>query len=157
MEFLARLFGSNGTKVAPLSPQSQREPILAYRAWRISGETLQSCTCDCLWNPRKRMDACCNHHVRHACVPSWNCECGFYGYKSEEGLAASGYPQTQPCRTVQGRVALWGRVIDHELGYRAERAYPQLLYLSGNQFDDVVRRLAEHYAIECMPHRLLAC
>jgi hypothetical protein len=155
MAFLARLLGTNETKAIPLPPQSQREPILAYRAWRISNDTLQSCTCDCLWDPRKRMEAYCNRNVRHRWVPSWDCQCGFYGYKSEEALAASGYVSMQSGETVQGRVALWGRVIDHELGYRAERAYPQLLYLCGNQFDDVVRRLAERYAIECMPHWLL--
>jgi hypothetical protein len=156
MAFWVRWLEKNETRATMLSPQSQREPILAYRSWRISNGMLQSCTCDCVWHPRERMEARCNRNIRHTSVPNWDCQCGFYGYKSEEALAASGYPRTGDDQTVQGRVALWGRVIDHDLGYRAERAYPQLLYLGGDQFDEVVRSLAERYAIECMPHQLLA-
>ena len=33
------------------------------------------------------------------------------------------------CPAVLGRVALWGRVIEHEHGYRARFAYPQRLRL----------------------------
>ena len=33
------------------------------------------------------------------------------------------------CPAVLGRVALWGRVIEHELGYRARFGYPQRLGL----------------------------
>jgi hypothetical protein len=33
------------------------------------------------------------------------------------------------CPAVLGRVALWGRVIEHDLGYRAQYAYPQLVTL----------------------------
>ena len=38
-------------------------------------------------------------------------------------------PPTDRCPAVLGRVALWGRVIEHEHGYRARFAYPQRLRL----------------------------
>lgn len=131
------------------------EPVLAYRAWRTVGERLLSCTCGCVWQPRRRMTATCNQLVSHTGVPAWDCRCGFYAYKSEEALAGSTYVRMGHEATVRGRVALWGRVVDHELGYRAEHAYPQFLYLNGDAFDDVIRRLAECYAVECVPGWLL--
>jgi hypothetical protein len=131
------------------------EPIVAYRAWRTAGERLLSCTCGCVWQPRRRMTATCNQFLPHPAVPSWDCRCGFYAYKSEEALAASTYVRMGHEPTVRGRVALWGRVVDHDLGYRAQFAYPQLFYLNGDALDDVIRRLAEWYAVECVPSRLL--
>jgi hypothetical protein len=132
-------------------PEPIREPILAYRAWRVEAEQLMSCTCSCLWSPRERMDARCNQNGLHANVPVWECSCGFYAYKTERALEESPYLRPDQKMAVWGRVALWGRVIDHGLGYRAQHAYPQLLYLAGNAHDDLVRRVAESYAIECVP------
>jgi hypothetical protein len=97
------------------------------------------------------MDARCNQNGLHTGVPAWECYCGFYAYKTERSLEDSPYVRSDQMTSVRGRVALWGRVIDHGLGYRAQHAYPQLLYLPGNAFDDVVRRVAESYAIECVP------
>lgn len=136
--------------------QSLHEPIIAYRAWRIAESRLVSCTCDCVWQPRERMDAHCNHKgaMHEARAPVWECSCGFYAYKTDAALTASEYLGVAGGFTVGGRVALWGRVIDHELGYRAERAYPQVLYLRGDRLDDLIKRLADCYAVECMPRHL---
>jgi hypothetical protein len=108
------------------------------------------------------MDALCNISDHDDGAPTWRCYCGFYAYKTLEALKASNYVETPvPAATlkypklgvltVSGRVALWGRVVDHELGYRAQHAYPQLLHLRGDWLDDVIRRLADAYAIECVP------
>ena len=70
---------------------------------------------------------------------------------TEEALAASPYVAKDRGLTVQGRVAFWGRVIRHEMGYRAQHAYPQLLYLRGDEYDDSIRRVADRYAIEVVP------
>lgn len=130
------------------SPETLREPILAYRAWRIAENLLHSCTSDCAWQPRERMDARCSYGIEHARVPAWDCQCGFYAYKTDAALTRSRYARG---RIVIGRVALWGRVVDHDHGYRAEHAYPQVLYLRGNELDDVIRSVGERYAIECVP------
>jgi hypothetical protein len=88
-------------------------------------------------------------------APVWDCSCGFYAYKTDASLSTSEYLAISRGLTVGGRVALWGRVVDHELGYRAEHAYPQVLYLRGDRrYDELIRRLADRYAIECVPQRM---
>lgn len=156
MEFWDLLRLRDESRENRLPPQALYEPILAYRAWRIGVSKLLSCLCDCYWKPRERMDASCNRNGIHAYVPAWECRCGFYAYKSEAALAASDYTDMGNDPTVCGRVALWGRVIDHDLGYRAQHAYPQVLYLRGDQRDDLIRRIADCYAIECLPPRSFA-
>jgi hypothetical protein len=144
-------------KYQKLPAQTVREPILAYRSWRISDLDLISCTCECIWQPRRRMSARCSQVglLHDARAPVWDCSCGFYAYKAESSLSASEYLTVSRGLTVGGRVAFWGRVVDHEIGYRAEHAYPQVLYLRGEpRYDEVVKRLADRYAIECVPKRL---
>ena len=146
---LGALLGKADDGVHDAGTSTSSEVVLAYRAWRISGVHLVSCTCDCEWTPRERMTARCNNYIGHPRLPAWDCRCGFYAYKTELALAASEYVGLHGL-TVRGRVAFWGRVIDHELGYRAEYAYPQVLYLRGDSYDEVIRHVADAYAVECM-------
>jgi len=98
------------------------------------------------------MDAMCNVRPHDGGAPAWRCLCGFYAYKSLATLSRSHYAASRAdIHCVSGRVALWGRVIDHAFGYRARYAYPQVLYLRGDRFDDVIRSAADRYAIECVP------
>jgi hypothetical protein len=148
---------SKERKAPSMTAQALNEPILAYRVWRVGTDgLLVSCTYECTWTPRARMDAhCCIRGTLHPqAAPVWDCSCGFYAFKTPAALAASRYTELSGALTVSGRVALWGRVIDHELGYRARYAYPQVLYLRGDRSDEVVRRLADCYAIECLPSPL---
>jgi len=46
-----------------------------------------------------------------------------------------------------GRVSLWGRVIETERGFRAERAYPYDLLLLGGT-EQLARRLRSRYAVD---------
>lgn len=55
----------------------------------------------------------------HGKVPS-NSDCGIYAFRSVShflSFALQGYSDL-----VWGKVALWGDVVEHELGYRAEHA-----------------------------------
>jgi hypothetical protein len=138
--------------------QTLHEVIVACRAWRIADGYLQSCTQNCIWQPRQRMDAHCNQMgAFHATiVPVWKCTCGFYAYKTDAALRASEFLIPRGGLGVAGRVALWGRVIDHEIGYRAQHSYPQVLYLSGDRrIDELIRRVADRYAVECVPEEFL--
>jgi hypothetical protein len=56
-------------------------------------------------------------------APNVDCSCGLYGTHEADLLRRTRTP------AVLGRVALWGRVIEHDLGYRAEFGYPQRLGL----------------------------
>jgi hypothetical protein len=56
--------------------------------------------------------------------PEPGCTCGVHAIKDPSRLARSGRTAA-----VVGRVAMWGRVIEHSKGYRAEFAYPSRLRL----------------------------
>src|ERR671918_2854573 len=56
--------------------------------------------------------------------PEPGCTCGIHAVKDPARLARAGRSTA-----VVGRVAIWGRVIEHSKGYRAELAYPSRLAL----------------------------
>jgi hypothetical protein len=55
-------------------------------------------------------------------APQYDCQCGFYATKEPD-------EQWATYSVVYGKVALWGRVIEHERGYRAQYAYPLELWV----------------------------
>jgi hypothetical protein len=57
--------------------------------------------------------------------PQTNCTCGVYAAKNLEHLCQFGYEG----RGIHGEVYLWGTVVEHELGWRAQFAYPKTLFL----------------------------
>ena len=102
------------------------EPILAWRAWALTGRRDGT---DLLlrpvagrsrpWRPHEPAEAACKQARLHA-APNIDCSCGLHGTHDADILRRTRMP------AVLGRVALWGRVIEHELGYRAQYGYPQL-------------------------------
>lgn len=112
-----------------LLPSTGIEPILAWRTWALTGHRDGT---DLLlrpvagrsrpWRPMQPVEAACKHARLHA-APHVECTCGLHGTHDLDILRRT------RCPAVLGRVALWGRVIEHELGYRAQYAYPQLATL----------------------------
>ena len=105
------------------------EPIVAWRTWALTGH--RDGTSLLLrpvagrsrpWRPMQIAEAGCKHTRLHA-SPSLECTCGLHGTHGLDLLRRT------RCPAVLGRVALWGRVIEHDLGYRAQYAYPQLVTL----------------------------
>lgn len=105
------------------------EPILAWRAWALTGRrdgaglllrpvAKRART----WQPREIVEASCRTSRWHD-APDPGCTCGLHATHSVDVLRRT------RCPAVLGRVALWGRVIEHEYGYRAQYAYPQRLRL----------------------------
>ena len=86
--------------------------IIAYRAWNILGNdpSLRSMYVDYIWRPeaQKIREKTLNPHSGN----------GFHAFKTLEKCKYE-YPNMG---TVYGEVALWGEVIEHERGYRAECA-----------------------------------
>jgi hypothetical protein len=106
-----------------------REPIIAWRAWTLTGRAdatglrLRPVAGRRLpWPPMRPAQAACKNAKIHR-APDFACSCGLHGTHSTDALRRTKNP------TVLGTVALWGRVIEHELGYRAEFAYPQRVRL----------------------------
>ena len=63
-------------------------------------------------------------------TPQMKCTCGVYAAKSLEHLRAMGYWRYG----IYGEVNLWGIVVEHELGWRAQFAYPKALFLRHDAF-----------------------
>jgi hypothetical protein len=112
-----------------LSVDTASEPIVAWRAWALTGhrdgtELLLRPVAKRArtWRPREVVEASCRTSRWHE-APDPACTCGLHGTHGLEVLRKT------KCPAVLGRVALWGRVVEHEQGYRAQFAYPQRLRL----------------------------
>lgn len=76
----------------------------------------------------------CVDMYAHDDSPGDACGCGFHAATKIE--TARGYGE------ILGRVALWGKVVEHEQGYRGEYAYPQALYVPDHDFGRLKSQLA---------------
>ena len=104
-------------------------PVVAYRAWQLDATGLKS-LCGELWHPGRSLAAACKASVRGKAhdvhdAPQMNCTCGIYAAKSQEDLRTSGYAGFG----IHGEVYLWGTVVEHELGWRAQYACPKNFFL----------------------------
>jgi len=86
-------------------------PIRAWRLWKIRGERLVSLTREVAWKPGQPL------HAEYG--PGQYSLDGIYAVKTREHKFGA-YDGDK----VLGEVGLWGRVIEHEHGFRAEYAYP---------------------------------
>ena len=115
-------------------------PIYGYRRWMVENGLLLSINDRLAWPPGVATRATCTFTLSpHFYLdeggiralpsgppPQKGCSCGYYAWKSV--AIARGDVSTQEPGFILGKVALWGRVIDHQDGYRAEYAYPVELY-----------------------------
>jgi len=102
---------------------------------------------DTIYVPREKIEAHCeqystigtlvlrkDHSEQQA--PHLPCTCGIYAYKEKPRLLGEirityGRPLAPPvsgARLVYGEINLWGKVIEHEDGYRAQFGYPKRLW-----------------------------
>ena len=105
------------------------EPIHAWRTWTLVGSRdgsyvrLAPIAGDGRpWPPRRPAEASCTRHRSHV-RPELDCTCGLHAVESPDELRRTRDP------AVLGTVALWGRIVEHERGFRAALAYPQRLRL----------------------------
>jgi hypothetical protein len=104
------------------------EPLIAWRAWTLSGGRRSGYLLRPIagranpWPRRRPARASCWWPQFHD-APDERCRCGLHALTEERALRWTRSP------AVIGTVALWGRVIEHEHGYRARFAYPQRLRL----------------------------
>jgi len=111
-------------------------PIIGYRVWKWEKTGLKS-LCGERWKPSQLLAARCRAsavvgtiacrvegHDSHD-APQAKCTCGVYASKSLEQLLTTGYAKCG----IHGEVYLWGTVVEHELGWRAQFAYPKTLFL----------------------------
>lgn len=143
-------------------PDTYIEPFVAYRAWNwLADGTLTSLN-QAVWTPRQPFEATCAHAERNqgmlaACsspaakefweqqahrVPDPDCTCGMYAGINMQHLLDINYIQ----RGIHGEVHLWGRLMRHTLGWRAQFAYPKNFVVPADmlpyRLDDAQKRLA---------------
>ena len=103
------------------------DAVTAWRGWSLVEEEgrvrLSSLTRAESWMPRAPHAASCSKGRRP--MPQRRCRCGIYATTTPEAL---GGLRSLPGGVV-GEVSLWGRVIEHGRGYRAEIGYPGRLGL----------------------------
>ena len=115
-----------------------REPIVGWRRWNFMyPHFLANLGNDTIYVPREKIEARCgqeDHSEQQA--PHLPCTCGIYAYKEKPRLLGEirvtyGRPLAPPVsglRLVYGEINLWGKVIEHEDGYRAQYGYPKRLW-----------------------------
>lgn len=87
-----------------------------------------------------------NNHA----VPHQTCTCGVWALNSEEMLWKTilQYDGNSSASFAYGKVQLWGRIIEHKLGYRAAHARPTELHLVRSD-QDTADELAAFYGCSC--------
>jgi hypothetical protein len=94
---------------------------------------------DTIYVPREKIEARCDqystigplvlrkdHSEQQA--PHLTCMCGIYAYKEKPRLLREIRNIYSGLRLVYGEINLWGKVIEHEDGYRAQFGYPKRLW-----------------------------
>jgi hypothetical protein len=108
-------------------------PVVGYRVWQWNPTGLRSLNGE-PWLPGRPVEARCRIVPAASQVrvvdspdeaPDRNCTCGVYAAKNVEHLRQLGYASYGVC----GEVYLWGTVVEHRLGWRAQFAYPKNLIL----------------------------
>ena len=128
-------------------PDTYIEPFTAYRAWNWTTEGVTSLNGE-LWTPKVAFEATCPHaedlrSMQTVCstpqakafwskkqhlVPDPSCTCGMYAGINMQHLIDINYIQ----RGIHGEVSLWGRLMRHTLGWRAQYAYPKFFIVPAN-------------------------
>jgi hypothetical protein len=125
------------------------EPVIGWRSWVVvragADFRLRSIAFTDVWPIGEAFVATCYFAVtrfpvrlRRSCRKHdpavLECDCGIHA--ATEAAEAAGYlhlyddvPQRFVCHRALGRVALWGSVVEGDLGWRAARAYPKKIFL----------------------------
>jgi preprotein translocase subunit YajC len=114
-------------------------PVVGHRVWQWDAAGLRSLNGE-KWFPHQTLSAVCRADAcgsiagvskathNPAELPYFSCTCGVYAAKTMEHLRQCGYKKFG----VHGEVYLWGKVVEHERGWRAQFAYPKALFLSAD-------------------------
>ena len=114
-------------------------PVVGYRVWQWDATGLRSLNGE-KWFAHQPLSAVCRADVcgsiaglskathNPAALLSLGCSCGVYAARTMEHLRQCGYRKLG----VHGEVYLWGTVVEHERGWRAQFAYPKTLFLAAD-------------------------
>jgi len=112
-------------------------PVVGYRVWQWDATGLRSLNGE-KWFAHQPLSAVCRADASGAVsglskathnlaeLPYFKCTCGVYAARTIEHLHQCGYKRFG----VYGEVYLWGTVVEHERGWRAQFAYPKTFVLA---------------------------
>lgn len=102
----------------------------------------QPASAQCLIDPVASRRSSCS------LAPTRECGCGLYAYRLRTPVGPEfNYAKGDLWdRWAGGRVALWGRLLEHQAGYRAEYAYPLSLFVPATM-EAYVPGLGQHYGV----------
>jgi hypothetical protein len=122
---------------------SEAAPVIGWRVWIVTatadGLRLGSVLHEEVWGPGTTALARCRRHddlfadpVPPHPTPSLDCGCGFHAARDAVDAMSYLRGRDEPatvCRLI-GEVALWGRLVETEAGWRAAAGYPVRLYVA---------------------------
>lgn len=125
---------------------NETEQIIGYRLWKLveSAEgmpVLYSVVQDYVWLPFEPAQP-----GPAQSSPDPGNHSGVYAHKDVDKIWEY-YDPGERGRTVAGAVNLWGTVIEHDAGYRAEFAYPKELWMPDDADPALIMRLEETYGV----------
>ena len=139
-------------------------PIVAWRAWRPTHSGLLAGVVTCaVWPPDDAMLGECRRQWSQRYydapggpgvmapshrAPHGECHCGIYGHTRLADLEAEPWMRDA---IVVGRAKLWGRVVDHERGWRSERARITALVDHPAGDREATRDTARRYGVPIVP------
>jgi len=97
-------------------------PIIGYRAWGWNASGLTSLNGE-PWPLGRPLRARCKCGATHN-VPERRCTCGVYAVKNLDNSIPGGW------FGIFGEVYLWGTIVEHAFGWRAQFAYPKSIVVS---------------------------
>lgn len=149
------------------------DPVVGWRTWLLvragSHYRLRSLFFPPLWVPGRSLVSQCFRRPSRFTARQLQpgvaqpghelaCHCGIYATREPD--RASRYVGESAAGRIFGLVALWGRVVEHEHGWRASHAYPSHLLVpefglgSGTELSVVVRSLRDYGTpVETLPCR----
>lgn len=138
----------------PLPVELSDEPLVGWRCWFVLPDELLLRPIykrGLAWKPRQALEAVCPESLHE--VPDETCKCGVWTVCHPMLLDEIGWRTAPPMGIdslpgilVIGEVSLWGKIVQHERGWRASVAYPRHLYVfTGDPL--VAETLRERYGV----------
>jgi hypothetical protein len=134
--------------------QPDEEPISGWRCWFVlphEGLLRPIYRRGLAWPPGRAQEAICPDEPHEA--PADGCKCGLYAVCHPMLLGEIHWDTAPPKNIpklpgvlVVGQVAQWGKVIQHERGWRAQYAYPTHLYVFTDEAA-IAERLRARYKV----------
>ena len=132
--------------------------IRGWRAWKVDdferhGGVLEprllSVAEPNSWRPRARQDARCTSEAKHE-APHVACSCGIWALRTREQAVAAARNYGSGKAMAIGEIALWGRIVECEDGWRGQYAYPQRVEVLGAAHS-LAAELARLYGVPVEP------